>query len=433
MRCLKDCKTMALRSVEELIESGSLTPDSEVARIQAITANRRLYNGNPEALNIGTVDTGIPGVWVNWFRRVADFYPEFMFSSTPVVTIEGNERAQAFADSVNRQVWQAVQYAFVDVVRYGYGVITTHPTEPLAPWSVEPDSHYEITGVDGETVADLIVRVRSRNVSQDEQGRQRELEETTYDKNSVLDIYVYSVDGTVERRTYGYPASGPGPHLETVELPPRAAGRQVIEVSVNPQRASMYDDIKNPVGEIGRALTTLARGVKRNGRPHLAGPDSMLEVDESGRAILNPDGQFLPVPEGSRNPEYIQWDSKLEPLRGDIDLNTETVFAMTGLSRFLFSSDNRQNIFRSSATSLRRLMIPFAAKIANMQTQAEDTYERLIDRLNRSSVPVEEIKRESISIYWPFEELWQTDDPQDNDDGSDLSRPGQELNNDDEE
>ena len=422
---------MALRSIDELINSGTLAPNSEGERIQAIANNRRLYDGNPTALNLGVIDDDIPAVWVNWFKRVADFYPEFMFSSLPQVTIEGDERAQEFADSVNREVWLALQSVFLDVVRYGYGVVTTHPNFPTQPWSVEPDSHYEVTNPAGETVTDLIVRVRSRNVSRDEQGRQREKVNASYDGKSRLDVYVYNRDGTAELRTYNYPSGSPGTLLNRVALPPRAKDRrQVVEVSVNPQRMSMFPDIEAAVAEIGRTWTSLARSNRKNLAPHLSGPDSSLEEDDDGNVRLDPNGQFLPRNDGDPEWAYVQFDSKLEPARYSVDLATETVFAMTGLSRFLFSSDNRQNIFRSSATSLRRLMIPFAAKVANMQTHAEDSYERLLDLLNQSrSSDVLEIDRQAISIYWPFEELWQADDPQDNDDGSDLSRPGQEANN----
>ena len=162
--------------------------------------------------------------------------------------------------------------------------------------------------------------------------------------------------------------------------------------------------------------------MKRNGRPHLSGPSGRLEGDEAGRKVLNPDGQLLERDVGDPEWAYVQWDSNLEPVRADIDLHTEASFTMKGLSRFMFQSDGRQNIYRSSATSLRRLMVAFAARVAKIRDVSEDGYLRLIDILNRSrGSDVFAIDNRNVSFYFPYEELFASDDPQDNDDGSDLS------------
>ena len=412
---------MALRSIEELVSNRDLNPYSESVRRNAIAANRRLYNGDYAELNIGTVDTDIPGVAINWFQILANFYSRFSFNPRPVVTIEGNERAQEWVNDRNRLVWPVFQAAMTDALRYGYGVLTTHPLDPSQPWSMEPDSHYEVVGPDGATTHDLFVRKRSRNVSEDEQGRELQTN-LNADRTTRLDIYVYGVDGTVERRVYGYASGSIGGFLRSEPLPSRAPGRQVVELSVTPQRVSLFDGVKPHVAEIGRAMTTLARGVKRNGRPHLQGPTSQLEVAEDGKKILNPDGQLLERNAGDPEWAYVQWDSNLEPVRADIDLHTEAVFATTGLSRFLFSSDNRQNIFRASATSLRRLMVPFVTRVTEMKDVSEEGYLRLLHILNQSrSSDVFPIESKDVSFYWPYEEIWQSDDPQDNDDGSDLN------------
>ncbi len=416
---------MALRNLQELVNHGSLTPNSEAGRINAIVANRRLYEGDFTALNLGTVDEGIPGISINWFLIASNFYSRFVLNPRPVVTIEGQPRAQEWVDTINRDVWRVMQTALLDAIRYGYGVLTTHPMDPSQPWSMEPDAHYVVVDAQGKTTQDLFVRKRAASSSEAEQGR-RVQKDLHADNDTVLDIYVYDIDGTVKRRTYGYASGGLGVFLGETDLPSRAKGRQVVELSIDDQRTSMFDVLKPHVSAIGRALTGLGRGVKRNSRPHLSGPVGNLAVGNDGKRVLDPDGQLLERSNDDPAWEYVEWTNDPIPVRADIDLHTEGVFASSGLSRFLFSSDGRQNIFRASATSLRRLMVPFATRVTEMRDAVEDAYERELDILNRSrGSEIFAIPNRDVSIYFPYEELWQSDDPQDNDDGGDLNAGGE--------
>ncbi len=67
-------------------------------------------------------------------------------------------------------------------------------------------------------------------------------------------------------------------------------------------------------------------------------------------------------------------------------------------------------------------MVAFAARAAKIRDVSEDGYLRHIDILNRSrSSDVFAIDNRNVSLYFPYEELFASDDAQDNDDGSDLS------------
>ena len=138
---------MAIRSFDDIGPKKNIVPDEELNRVNYIRRFRNLASRNftelgfssatafqtaersfeqVEAITDNTVRT-------NWFRRVASFYPEFMLADMPEVTIENNERmTEAVADFM-RDFVQELQYANVDLLRYGEAVRTTqtHPTLSL--------------------------------------------------------------------------------------------------------------------------------------------------------------------------------------------------------------------------------------------------------------------------------------------------------------
>ena len=182
-------------------------------------------------------------------------------------------------------------------------------------------------------------------------------------------------------------------------------GRQVIELKLNPQRRSSFEDIKSSVGEISRTMTTLGRSIYRNGRPHLVGPESLLSVDDAGNLILDKDGQYLGLQPGDPPPEYLQWDSGLEAVGEDIRMHTENVFAMTGLSQVLFEPDG--TLGQASGVALRRLLIPFVSKVNRLKEINSAAIEDVMAMINRNrSSDVFDFDPRRMNITYPFDTLF---------------------------
>ena len=264
---------MALQSINDIGQGKTLSPNSEAARLNSIAANRRLYNGDFAALKVPNIDEGIPGIKVNWFRRIARFYPQFIFAPAPVVTIAGNTRLTQLLADRNKRLWSAISAANRDRIRFGYGLVASHPEDPTALWCVDPSSHYEVVDQLGNITADLILRERHIADGQ----------------NGFLDVYVYEVAGPAERRVHRFTAGIVGDRITTIPLPPRS-GRQVAILPEVGERLSMYDDLLGSVGEISRSLTSLATSVRRNSEaPSLFGPEGMLQNRCKRRRNLRPE------------------------------------------------------------------------------------------------------------------------------------------------
>ena len=343
---------MSLSSVNEIGPGKTLTPNSELERLNSIAANRRLYRGNFTSLIVGDIDADamIGGVKVNWFRRVAKFYPEFMLSETPEITVVGNDRFTSFIADRAKALWAQVSQVNTDGIRYGYGVLASHPDDPTQFWAVEPDSHYEVATALGDVTHDLILR---RRVGEEGNGQ--------------LDVYVYPVADEEEpvRLVYRLSAGIVGELIETIPLPSRS-GRQVLFFNIDNERTSWYDDIKDSVGEISRSLTSLGGTIRRNSRPHLHGPAGAVVVGQDGKAQVSQEGTYFPLEQGDKAPGYLQWDAKLESVSYDIGKHEDTIYTMTGLNKLLFESEQTTGV--ASGVALRRLMLPFVARLNHLKT-----------------------------------------------------------------
>ena len=386
---------MSLSSIDEIGQAKTLTPNSEIARLRQIRANRLLYNGNFTELGVVRFEEATPEVKANWFRRVANFYPEFMFGERPDVTIEGNERFTLVFDELARRFWEEVVEANIDLLRFGYGVIASHPENPLFFQSFDPEYHYEVCDPFGNITADLLLRLRGSALNNAPNSQQ-------------LDVFVYEVTGESRWDTYAYDAGAVGARIRTVELP-RRLGRQVIIFQSNRDRVSIFEDMKPHIGEISRALTQFSGSIKRNTRPHLYGPAGAVQLDSSGKAEITISGMYFPIQEGDIRPGYIQWENGEQAIQYDIDTNYDNLLSMAALSRLLFDPSARTGIL--SGAALRRLTVPFVAKLNRFKEVNHISLLDLLHLYNRNSqalgLEVYDFAERDVMIDWHFEDIFQ--------------------------
>ena len=379
---------VGLNGVGDIGQAKPFPPDSQSARVNYIRRNRRLWQGDFDALRVGSIDEGIVGLKLNWFRRLTTFYPQFLLGEQPIITTD-NERFNEYIRGIERHLWRIIQCANMDSIRYGYGVVASHPEAPPALWTVEPDHHFVVVDDLGNPTHDLLLRVRG------------------YDTDQRLDIYVYDMEGNVERRVHAYNAGAVGGRLRTITLPSRAAVRQVFELPLNPQRASMFDDIAGNIGEMSRASTSLARSVRRNAHPHLYGPDGLIRADASGNSVLDVEGMFLPLQQGDQTPGYLQWDSKLDAVNADFRINFDNMLSMTGLTRVLFEPEALTGV--ASGTALRRLLLTFVATLNDMKEENNVLVESILAVINENNAArgMELFDYSDVSIEYPYERIFE--------------------------
>ena len=356
-----------LRSSSTIGASKTLSPNSELARINKIVANRRLYNGDFRELGLEPVSSVIPGISVNWFKKVAMFYPDFMFTEPAEIEIEGNERASEVFSEALPHMQTEVMAATTNMIRYGVGVITTRWDDPTMFISVDPDRWYEVGNTLEEVVQDIFYWVV---------GNQNE-------NDRVANVYRYGVDGSAILQQFNYNHGNLGNQTNTVDIPQRSAMRQAVFMeNIQDERASVYDLIKGPLGQMSRANTAVAKNINRNSHPHLYGPDTMLARDEAGRVNIDNEGMFLPLVQGDEKPGYLHWDSNILSTKWSYEENEALFFSFTGLSKLIFS--NAINTGALSGIALRRSLIPFISTLNRYGNEAINAIKSMVILMNEN-------------------------------------------------
>ena len=322
----------------------TLSPNSEMARILYVQGHRKLYNGDFTELGLERISREVPGLALNWFKRVADFYPEFMFSQLPDIEVEGNARATQAVNDVKDEWFKVLLEANRNMLRYGLGVVTTSPKDPLSFVSVDRDRHYEVVDRIGEVEEDIFVTLLGTGDA----------------TNEIANVFRYKADGTAKWEQFEYSVNNLGKQTASIPTANRA-GRQALFLEHNVDLTSIFDPIKGPVGQISRAATATGKNIKRNSHPHLFGPDTMLARDESGRVSVDHEGMFLPLAQGDTTPGYLQWDSSVQTINWSYEKSESLVYQFTGLASLLFNADLKTGAL--SGIALRRTLIPFISKL----------------------------------------------------------------------
>ena len=341
---------MALKSFDEIGAKKRLAPPSEAGRINTIADERRLHGGDFAKIGVVGIDSATPAVKTNWFRRVPSFYSEFMWSEG--LTIEtGNPRMDEALPMP--QITKAFQRATNHMVAYGAGVVMASPADPSLLVAVAPDQHYEVADESGKLLGDIVIIVNGASA----------------EPNRTAQVIKYPIEGDATWELYGWTQGTLGERKQEFEIAKRR-GRQVVVLEHNPERVGLFPDMSPLVAQIARTPTQVARALKRNANPHLYGPEGMLVRDESGKATIDAEGMYLPMQAGDERPGYLSWDASPDASRWSYETALDGLFSVTGLSKILLEPNAVTGIL--SGTALRRLALPFHARLSSYTRINED-------------------------------------------------------------
>lgn len=400
---------MTITAFSEIDTKKPLTPPSEVAVHGEVTRNRRLYNNDLGELMVDRVSQNVGPININLFRRVADFYGEFMLAERPDVVIDGNPRMTEAMQPALRQLWPEVQCALVDCVAYGEGAVGSHPLDPLAFQRYERDRYYE--RVDGRGVATGHVMVRIRKTSLTE---------------GVVDVFKYDFDPGTPNTWQQFVLEGMnlGTLRATYDMPV-TAGPQLVMFSVLKEKNSFFDDMKSHVGEMARTLTNLAKTISRNARPHLFGPDGALRTDPNGNVQINVEGEYFALQPGDLVPGYLQWDSNIEAVQWDYNKQQQLALMMAGLNNAQFDPEIMTGVL--TGVTLRRLLLPFVARLQHVSRSLEEMLFQSLSmwNMNRLANGLEgwTFQRNQLQVEWRYAAIFRDED-EEGDNETDASAAG---------
>ena len=388
---------MALESIDEIGAGQPLPPISENVVTNYVAKWRRLYEGDYSTLGIPAIATDVPGFAVNWFRRLATFYAEFQFGDRPSVNIRGDARVAPLLRNLNANLIPQLHVANIDMIRFGRGVLASHPMDPMRFQAFERDHHFEVMDLRGGVTADVLYRVRNSKLPEEEKTGIAKM----------VDVYKYPVNGTATWEVFSYNKGGLNSRLAIYDLAPRM-GRQVVTFDANNDSTSLYEDIVEPLSEIARTMARTGYSIKRNLRPHLVMPAGAVISEDGNSVAMDEKGMVIPVDAGDASPSYLQWDNSLSAVEFYINTLRNHMLSMTGLSDLLFDP----SLFPGelSGEALRRLLMAFWSKLNYFKGVNNGVIEQCLDiwNINRSVNDNEllDIDPANIEIDWPWQQLF---------------------------
>ena len=401
-------------ALDDIREGSSVIPTSEATRNSRMQNNIRLYNRGPAYVpkergfsEAGDNASTAPGdtIPVNWYRRIALNFSEFVYGEQMEITIRGEEQlTEAVRTLLQPSLYRSLFLANVDTIRCGTGVNVSPWNHPGSVFqSYLPTTWYPLYDSLGEDqIADILIR--------------RHEPKKVGEGRVIVDIFYFGEDPPPsERRIYKLENISFGP-LETTYTQESYLNRRVHVIAggypTDGYGESLYEDITQFVDQLGEKLGNLGGNLKRNSEPHLYGPDGAIELAEDQEAdgsteinALLPEGaQYIPVEPGGIPPNYLQWDTNADAFKIFFELCEESVFNFTGLTRSLYdpSSALSGNV---TGSALRRLLIPFVSRVNRIKETNRPAVEGAIRLFAETQGFSYTFPSDDVDILWGFDRL----------------------------
>ena len=374
-------------------------PKSEATRVGAIRNNRALYNGDYTQLGLTEFNVVTGGgtlvnaagqrfggrastyseVGINFFRRIANIYPDFLFSEE-VLPMTGNARLDEFLAAMDAHLTEALWAANVDAQRFGVAVITTDETQRYLR-VIEPDNWFPIVSDSGRLVGDATSVMLTGTHSNSYE----------VDRPNVVEVSVN--DYRSNRRTvvrYEFDNHMLGNVLESAEYDIAPGVRQVALLyngySTQMDRGlSAFDDIKPVVRSMIESATGLSGSLVKNCLPYIVGPTLSLlrQHDAPQDADLMSSLRYFGIAgdkPAADQIKYLTFDIAAEGFKFERERNMADLYTLSSLSPILFEVNAHRGDV--SGAALKRLLIPFLSRLERIRRSNDEVWAQIITLLN---------------------------------------------------
>lgn len=386
--------------LSDIAEGNPLIPRSEATRVAKMRLNEQRYNGEAGLVasddSADSADSVIP---INWFKRIALSFAEFVYGEHPVITIEGN---QEFTDHITSNVasrlFRALFYANVDMQRFGTGVIVEPFSNGLDFQCCKGSDWFPLYDDIGERIiGDVVIRYVKRIFNEPGQA--------------VVDIY-HQTENYQERRIYQSNGGNFDRLLSRLDQMEMGMYRRAQTLTngypIDGYGESVYDEIAPFILELGKKLSELGTNISENSTPDFYGPEDAIEVNEQGEYDLSAARpRYMPVPSGGVPPGYLIYDSNADAIRYFLEQCEEKIFNFSGLTRSMYDPNTLAGNVTGQA--LRRLLLPFVSRIhliTELNTVAiRGALRAYNEELMMQGMPGYEWNDEDVMIDWGFEDI----------------------------
>lgn len=377
---------MPILSAAEISKGSQFPPARERSRVNEMDKTAMYVNRRFGLLTPGRKDRLQP----NMFRFIADFWRDAVMSDPPALSVNGNDRVQAFVKALSPSLFSALENVVSDIAKFGTGILAIRT--PGLVESLEPRHWFPIRAADdlNKGDADIIAFPYSDRT-----------ENTEYNK-----IHVTLLQGGVSvTRRHSFSGMTVGGVVE-VEDPRPAGNPSLVPVRVGEgfYGTSFMVDIPQYVEEMFRRETGVSEALDKHQNPHLALPEAAIQVDEAGRVVVQTEGMAIPMPDDATvPPQYITWDPSFAAQTSAIERAESRILRLAAISPVLVDHDKAIGSL-ASGVALRRLAVPTVNRVRSIRLKLDEAIRTAItsslDLLGRSGGERVSLDRDDIRILW---------------------------------
>ena len=167
---------------------------------------------------------------------------------------------------------------------------------------------------------------------------------------------------------------------------------------------SMFVDLADYVYELFRRESAVSSALDRHVNPHLAIPESAVQVDENGNITIDLNGMVIPVPDDAELPQYITWDPSFRAQNDAIERAESRILESAAIAPVLVHKQDQLHI--PSGAALRRLSVATVNRIRIIRESLTEAMKDVIvaqATLYSASSEAITMDRDGIVIQWPPE------------------------------
>lgn len=378
---------MPLETLNDLTPGKPFPPErdsdvrSEFDKYYRLSLGERTTSAAERRFNLDS-DTGFR-LQDNIYGFMVDFWQDAVLTDKPEIAA-ANATEQTLVDLLAPSLHRAARVVIGDVVRYGVGVFANRAVGQCQ--AVDTRSWFPV-----RLPYDYSAPGRDALAWRYTTGREDRLVVEVFTDSAVLQSH-YRLDGSVIGSRLGAELRNPAPADQSLGVVPVRGDDSGFWGRSDFRNAEQF------VTEIHRRMSMVSEALDKHASPHLAMPETAIQLDEAGNAMISDGGMVIPVPMGANNPEYVVWNARFDSHATAIHRAFEAIFRNSRIAPVLVLHDRKVPQLASGA-ALRRLAIPTVARIKELRSNLETAMRRVL--AGQAQMLGQALDVQALNFEWP--------------------------------
>lgn len=267
-------------------------------------------------------------------------------------------------------------------------------------YAITPKDYFSINNEYNPNIKDAYVVYQIQNADKNQNKKIMLCE--IYEENNIW-YKAYSINGDEILNEIEYPNNLSINGMKKIGLgykDPNAKGWAVQEIQNIFGKSDYNDDLIKTVREIIIGDTLTSQAFQKVANPLIQVPDSLLEIDNQGRTVVNLDDRVVVVRATDRELKQIQMETKTNEWKEHRKILVDDIYRQTGVNDLAFGISIDGTV--ASGEAKRRSLERVIATVLSKREKCIEAFKKMIvwayERLGEKAESVEVIGQDILSL-----------------------------------